>query len=105
MQIDLGHAGDGRQGLAAKAERVHREQIVGRGQLAGGVIGEGEAHVVGQDAAAVIDDADQVGPALVDVDVDAPAAGIDAVFQQFLDDAGRPFDDLSGGDLRDDRTR
>ena len=30
------------------------------------------------------------------------AAGVDAVFQQLLDDAGRPFDDLAGGDLGDD---
>ena len=41
--------------------------------------------------------------ALLDVDVDAAGAGIDGVFQQLLDDAGRPFDDLAGGDLVDDQ--
>ena len=66
------------------------------------MIGEGQRQVLGQDAAAVIDDADQVGPALLDVDIDARAAGIDAVFEQLLDDAGGPFDDLPRRDLGDD---
>ena len=68
---DLGDAADRRQGLAAKAERADAEQVVGVAQLAGGVAGEGERQVVGVDAAAVVDDADQLGAALLDVDVDA----------------------------------
>ena len=79
-----------------------RNRSSARGELAGGVAGEGERQVVGMDAAAVIDDADQLGAALLDLDVDARAAGVDAVFQQLLDDAGGPFDDLAGGDLGDD---
>ena len=51
--------------------------------------GEGERQIVGDDAAAVIDDANEFGAALLDLDVDARAAGIDGVFEQFLDDAGR----------------
>ena len=57
------------------------------------------------DAAAVVDDADQLAAALLDVDVDARAAGVEAVFQQLLDDAGGPLDDLAGGDLGDDGRR
>ena len=82
--------------------RVHVKEIVGRVELAGGVAGEGQRQIVASDAAAVVDDADQLDAALLDVDVDARAAGIDGVFEQFLDDAGRPFDDLAGGDLGDD---
>ena len=33
------------------------------------------------------------------------AARVHGVFQQFLDDAGRPLDDLAGGDLGDDERR
>ena len=32
-------------------------------------------------------------------------ASVDGVFEQFLDHAGRPFDDLAGGDLGDDGSR
>ena len=54
------------------------------------------------DAAAIVDDANQFGAALLDVDVDAAAAGVHGVFEQLLDDAGGPLDDLARGDLGDD---
>ena len=40
-------------------------------------------------------------PSLFDIHLDGVGAGIEAVFQQFLDDGGRPFDDFTGGDLVD----
>jgi len=33
------------------------------------------------------------------VDLQAACAGVDGVFDQFLDDRCRAFDDLAGGDL------
>ena len=36
-----------------------------------------------------------------DLVVDAPAASIDGILQEFLDDAGRPLDDLAGSDAID----
>src|SRR5207247_609392 len=54
----------------------------------------------GGQLAAVVHDADQVGAALLDLDINAARTGIDAVFEQLLDDAGRSFDDLARGDLR-----
>src|SRR5262249_52983574 len=101
LQGDLGDAADGGQGLAPKPQGADAEEVLGAGQLAGGVAGEGERQVVRLDAAAVIDHPDEVGAAPLDVDVDAAAAGVDGVFQQLLDDAGRPLDDLAGGDLVD----
>src|SRR5262249_52325535 len=77
------------------------KQVVGVLQLARGVAGEGQAQVVLVDAAAVIDDADAVDAALLDLDVDARAAGVHRVLQQFLDDAGRALNDLARGDLGD----
>src|SRR5207253_1875888 len=105
LQGDLADAADRRQRLAAKTERLDAEQVVRIPQFARGVAGERERQIVGQDAAAVVDDANQLGAALLDVDVDARAAGVDAVFQQFLDDAGRPLDDFAGGDLGDHGVR
>ena len=105
MQRHLGDAADRGQRLAAKAERADAKEIVGLAQLAGGVAGEGERQIVGVDAAAVVHDANQFGAALFEVDVDARRAGVQAIFEQFLDDAGRPLDDLAGGDLGDDGRR
>jgi hypothetical protein len=53
--------------------------------------------------AAVIHDLDEVASTSGDFDVDTLAAGIDGVLQQLLDDAGRPLDDFSGGNLIDER--
>src|SRR5205085_7669768 len=89
----------------AEAEGADAEQVVGVAEFTGGVAGQGQRQVVGGDAAAVVDDADQLGAALVQVDVNALRAGVDGVFEQFLDDAGGPFDDLAGGDLGDDVRR
>ena len=98
----LADLGDRGQRLAAKAERADAEQIVGVGDLAGGVAGDGQRQLVGRDAAAVIDDADQLDAPLLDSHVDPRRAGVDGVLQQLLDDAGRPLDHLAGGDLVDD---
>ena len=46
------------------------EQIVGVANLAGGVAGHGQRQLVGRDAAAVVDDADQLDAALLHRDVD-----------------------------------
>src|SRR5437763_964903 len=95
-------AGAGVERLAAEAQRADAEEVVGVFELAGGVAGERQRQVVGVDAAAVVRDADQFGAALLDLDVDAPAAGVHGVFEQLLDDAGGPFDDLASSDLGDD---
>ncbi len=67
--------GDRSQRFAAKPERAHVEQIVGIFQLAGGVAGDGQRQLFGRNAAAVVDDADQVRPPLLDRNVDARCAG------------------------------
>jgi hypothetical protein len=64
--------------------------------------GEREREVFGRNAAAVIDDADQFTAALFQVNLQSRRAGVDGVFEQFLDDARRPFDDFARGDLGDD---
>src|SRR5262249_15112607 len=100
-----GDATDRRKCLAAKAHGTDSKEIVGRGKLAGGVIAQRQLDIVGMDALPVIDDADELAAPLLDVDIDARAAGVDAVFQQFLDDAGGALDDFAGGDLGNDGNR
>src|SRR5207253_1942901 len=73
--------------------------------LAGGVTGECQGQVVGQDTGTVVHDPDEVRAALFDFDVDAAAAGVHGVLKEFLDHAGGPLDDLARGDLGDDRGR
>src|SRR5262249_960560 len=102
LERHLRDAANRRQRLAAEAERADAEQVVGVAQLPGSVPGEGERQIFRDDAAAVVHDADQLCAALLDLDVDPVAAGVHAVFQEFLDDAGGALDDLAGGDLGDD---
>ena len=64
-------------------------------------LAEGQWKILTLDAATVIHHPDQVDAALAHLHVDALAAGIDGVLQQFLHDTGGPLDDLAGGDLVD----
>ena len=73
--------------------------------LAGGVAGHGQRQLVGRDAAAVVDDADQLAAALLHRHVDPRRAGVERVLDQLLDDARRPLDHLARGDLVDDARR
>lgn len=70
--------------------------------LAGGVGGDSQQHVFRVDPFAVVNDAYQVHAAVDDFEIDASGECIDAVFQQFLDDAGGSFDDFAGGNAIDD---
>ena len=60
-----------------------------------------QPRLVAAHAAAVVDDADQPPPAALDLDLDAPRAGVERVLDQLLDHRGRPLDHLAGGDLVD----
>ena len=64
-----------------------------------------QRQLIGGDPAAVIDDAHQFAAPLRHRHVDSRCTGIDGVFQQFLYDAGRPLDNLAGGDLVDHARR
>lgn len=100
-EAEAGDFADRRERLAAEPHRLHVEQVVGGGDFAGGVAGDGQGDVVGVDSFAVVDDADQLRSPLFDVDFDAGRQRVDRVFEQLLDHAGGAFDDLAGGDLVD----
>ena len=99
------HFGDRGQRLAAEAERADAEQVVGLSDFARGVAGQGQRQLLGRDAAAVIDDPHHFQSALAHRNVDARGTRVDGILHQFLDHAGRPFDDLAGGDFVDQGRR
>ncbi len=95
----LGDGCDAGEGLAAEAHCLDAIEVVFLLEFAGGVRCQGQRQVVELDAPAVIDDLDEAAAAVLDVHFDVSGAGIESVFEQFLDDAGGAFDDLAGGDL------
>jgi hypothetical protein len=65
------------------------------------VPGQRQNQLIFFDAAAVVDDADQLDSAFLQVHLDGTAAGIQAVFQEFLEYRSRSFDDFTGSNLAD----
>jgi hypothetical protein len=100
-ELQARHRGYTRQRLATKPQAVDLLQIIQRGDLAGGVPRQRQRQFLAADTAAVIAHPDALLAALLDIHLDAAGAGIEAVFQQFLDHRGRPLDDLTGSDLVD----
>ena len=87
--------------FAAEAEGGQAIEVLERRQLRGRVPLHRERQVGGGDAAAVVDDLDQLDAAALDRDADAGRAGVDGVLDQLLDDRDRALDHLAGGDLAD----
>ena len=52
-------------------------------------------------AVAVVRDCDRLATTILDLDLNTSSASIQSIFNEFLDDAGRPFDHFAGGDLVD----
>ena len=90
---------DAGQRFAAEPERVDRGEIVGALNLARGVTLEREPRILRAHPFAVVLDAHEPLAAQLDVDLDAPRAGVDGVFDELFDDRCRPLDHLAGGDL------
>ena len=97
-QLEVGYRGYGREGFAAEAEGGDRVEVVLNTHLGGRVAHKGGADILAQDARSVIGDAHKGDAAVFDLDGDGGCAGVDGVFDQFFDDGGRTFDDLTGGD-------
>ena len=74
-------------------------EIVGAPDLARRVPLERQPRIVRLHPLAVVLDADLLLAAELDVNRQAPRAGVDGVLDQLLDDRGRALDDLAGGNL------
>src|SRR5581483_4194210 len=66
---------------------------------------EGEQRIVAQHAAAVVGQTNQPAAAGLDVETKFGRAGVERIFEQFLDDARRTFDDLARRDFVGDDIR
>ncbi len=90
---------DARQRLAAKPESGDAQQVVDGSELAGGMASEGADGIVARHSLAVVDDGDQRGSGLLEVDQNARRAGVERILDQLLDHRGRSFDDFASSDL------
>ena len=61
--------------------------------------GQGQGQVIGRDPPTIVANPQQLDPTLLDIDINAPSAGVQAVLQQLLDDRGRALDDFTRGNL------
>ena len=80
-----GHRGNAGQSLAAKAECGEAQQVIGDAQFGCGVPAEGGNNLVSVDAVSVVHNLDERGGAAAYGDLDRIGAGVDGVFDQFLD--------------------
>ena len=97
--------GNGRyagQRLAAETQRHDGLEVIEACDLAGRVPGQCQRHFVTRDSGTVIADTDQLLTARHEIDLDRPRAGIQAVFDELLDDRRRSLNDLAGRDLVDE---
>ena len=88
-----------RQGLTPETVGGNALQLIHATDLAGGVAGDSQFQLFGGYAAAVVLNADEGLAAVVQPYVNAFGTGIEAVFNQFLDHAGRAFHHFASGDL------
>ena len=101
--LHAGDGSDGRQRLAAKAERANIIQLLGSDQLGGGVVLKGQTHLPRLDAAAVVSDAHIADAAVAYLHCHGGGAGVQRIFHQLFDHRRGPFDDLAGGNASDRR--
>ena len=90
--------GDGGQGLAPEAQGADLPQVRRGAQLGGGMAQESGGQLPGSDTAAVVRDPDEAHAAPLDLHHHCRGAGVNGVFHQFLDHAGRALHHLAGGD-------
>jgi hypothetical protein len=95
------HRRDARECLASEAERCDAADVFGLADLARGVALDGQQGVFAVHPTAVIGHRYPLFPALLDGDPHARRTGVEAVFDQLLEDACRSGDYLPGRDALD----
>ena len=93
------YRGNGRERFAPETQRRNRAEILSRLKLAGGMMLESQDGVILAHPFAVVPHLDGPLPSRKHSDINSAALGIDGIFQQFLYDRGRPFDNFAGGDF------
>ena len=98
QQVDAADRGDGGQGFAAEAQCADGSKVFGAAELGGGVAQKSSSGVLRFHTAAVVGQAQEGHAAVPDLQGHLGGSGINGIFQKFLDNAGRPFHNLTGGD-------
>ncbi len=98
-QRETGYGRDGGHGFAAEAERVDAFDVVNIQDFGGRLALERQKRVLFRHAAPVVLHGNELASARRNGDADVLCAGVQGVFDEFLDDRSRSLDDLSRGDL------
>ncbi|OPZ82680.1 MAG: hypothetical protein BWY76_02644 [bacterium ADurb.Bin429] len=85
--------------LPAEPQSANLKEVVGDGDLAGGVPLQREHRVLARHPAAVVGDLNELAPGFLDHHLDIGGAGVERVLHQFLYHRGGTLDDFAGGDL------
>ena len=93
------HRRNGRQGLTAKSQRVHRFEVFNAVDLAGRMTRQSQRQIVAINASAVIANSDQPRAAGLHVNLDPGGSSIQAVFDRLFDNRGRALNHLARGNL------
>lgn len=96
LQLDLCNGGDGSQCLAAEPHRMEGKEVVGLADLGSGMPLEREPCIGLRHSLAVINYLDGRAACVGYQHIDVLRFGINRILHQFLDDRGRPLDDLAG---------
>jgi hypothetical protein len=101
----FGHTGNRRQSLASETEALQLLQILDVDQFARRVALKGQLRIFGAHANAIVFNGEKSFPAFLIMDANVVGTGVEAVFNELLDDSGRSFDHFTGGDLIGDVNR
>ncbi len=101
--LEAAHRADGGEGLSAEAEGADGVQVSLVGDLRSRVALEGEVQVLAGHPYAVVGDADELTPGVLELHGDGARAGVEGVFHQLFDHGSRPLYDLARGDLVDEQ--
>jgi len=93
--------GDRWQRFATKPHGGDLLQIIEAGDLAGGMARHRQHQFIARETNAIVADADQAYPTLLQIDIQAHGTGIERILDQLLDHRGRAFDHLTGSNLVD----
>ena len=98
QQVNAADGGDGGQGLTAEAQCADGGQVFRTPELGSGMTEESGSGILRLHTAAVVGQAQEGHAAVPDLQGHLGGSGINGIFQKFLDNAGRPFHNLTGGD-------
>src|SRR5262245_43726460 len=98
-QLHARDGGDAGQRFTPETQARYLLEVREAGDLAGSVARKRELQLVAGNARTVVRDLDQLGAPARELDRDLACAGIEAVFEQFLEGGGGAVDDFAGGDL------